>query len=156
PKGWQRIIKRAVNCVEWGDAEAKALVGEEKAPRTSEILRKITSRELMRFKIGLDGVSYRRPKEGDSVIAIISAEERDLLLRSSGFYRVQLESARKAGARIAVICLGAAGFLAEVENFLKSWQPDCGAVMVQTPKTDLLLDGVTRVGLKMLLNALST
>jgi len=57
---------------------------------------------------------------------------------------------------MAAICLGAEEALRKVEEFLKSWEPDCTAVMVPTPKTDLLLEGVTRAGLKMLLNALST
>jgi len=156
PKAWQRTIKRPLSCVEWTEAEAKALAGEEKAPRTCEILRKITASELMRFKIGLDGLIYRRLGEGDSAVAIFSAAERDLLLLPSGFYRVQLESARQAGAKMAAICLGAEEALRKVEEFLKSWEPDCTAVMVPIPETDLLLEGVTRVGLKMLLNALST
>ena len=44
----------------------------------------------------------------------------------------------------------------EIRAFLSRWNPECAAVLVPLPKTDFLLDGVTRVGLKMLLNALST
>jgi N-acetylmuramic acid 6-phosphate (MurNAc-6-P) etherase len=41
-------------------------------------------------------------------------------------------------------------------EFVAQWNPQCAAVLVPTPQTDFLLDGVMRVGLKMLLNALST
>ena len=34
--------------------------------------------------------------------------------------------------------------------------PDCVSVLVPVPETDLLLDGVKRVGVKLLMNALST
>jgi N-acetylmuramic acid 6-phosphate etherase len=34
--------------------------------------------------------------------------------------------------------------------------PDCAAALVPVPATDFLLDGITRLGVKMVLNALST
>jgi N-acetylmuramic acid 6-phosphate etherase len=43
-----------------------------------------------------------------------------------------------------------------VEEFVAEWNPECVAVLVPVPRTDLLLNGVLRVALKMLLNALST
>jgi len=36
------------------------------------------------------------------------------------------------------------------------WNPDCTTVLVPVPRTDFLLDGVTRVGVKLLLTTLST
>jgi hypothetical protein len=56
PKAWERIIKRQPKCVEWTEAEVRALVPEDKVPRTYEIVRKISTAELMRFKVGLDGL----------------------------------------------------------------------------------------------------
>ena len=44
----------------------------------------------------------------------------------------------------------------EISDFLAKWNPQCVAVLAPVPNTDFLLDGVTRAGLKMLLNALST
>src|SRR5207248_1461884 len=58
---WKKIIKRIPNCIEWNDAEVGALVTGEKARRTREILRSISAKELMRFRIGLDGLEYRCP-----------------------------------------------------------------------------------------------
>jgi N-acetylmuramic acid 6-phosphate etherase len=42
-----------------------------------------------------------------------------------------------------------------VRDFVAHWNPDCATVLVPVPYSGLL-NGVTRVGLKMLLNALST
>jgi N-acetylmuramic acid 6-phosphate etherase len=156
PRAWERIIKRPPRCVEWSEAEVLELVGAEKASRTYEIVRKISPAELMRFKVGLDGLEYRRLGPGDSAVGIVSEAEKGSLLSPSGFHREQLESARRAGARIGVIFLGGAESVREVREFLGQWQPECEAVLVTVPKTDLLLDGVTRAGLKMLLNTLST
>jgi N-acetylmuramic acid 6-phosphate etherase len=43
-----------------------------------------------------------------------------------------------------------------MKEFVAQWNPHCAAVFVPAPQTDLLLNGVMRVGLKMLLNTLST
>ncbi|HVM49154.1 MAG TPA: hypothetical protein VMU04_14070 [Candidatus Acidoferrum sp.] len=156
PHAWERIIKRQPNCVEWSEREVQALVGEDKAARTYEIVRKISRAELMRFKVGLDGLKYRPLGKGDCAVGIVSEEEKASLLSPKGFHRAQLEAARKAGARIGVIYFGRAEAHKEVQDFLAKWNPEAVAVMTAIPKTDFLLDGVTRAGLKMLLNALST
>ena len=43
-----------------------------------------------------------------------------------------------------------------MRRFVTGWNAGCQGVFVRAPKTDFLLDGVTRAGLKMMLNALST
>ena len=156
PRAWEHIIKRQPKCVEWSEAEVCGLVGEDKVARTGEILRKITYPELMRFKVGLDGLQYRKSGAGDSAIAIVSEHEKQSLLAPDGFHRVQLENARKAGARLGLIFLGRSESLVEIREFIAQWAPECVAVLVQVPKTEFLLDGVTRVGVKTLLNTLST
>ena len=155
-RAWERLIKRQPRCVEWSAQEVKELVSEDKVARTDEIVRKISAAELMRFKVGLDGLDYRKLGKGDCAVGIVSEEEKASLLAPAGFHRAQLEAARKAGASIGVIYLGRQESHKEVQDFLASWNPGGVAVMVTVPKTDFLLDGVTRVGLKMLLNALST
>jgi len=155
-QAWKAIIKREPRCIEWTEAEVMALVGEQNAPRTCEILRKIRFSELMRFRVGLDGLNYRPLGKGDGAVAIISSEEKSSLLSTSGFHRVQLEAARQAGANIALLAVGGADSLHEIDRFIRGWAPDCAALLVPAPNNDFLLDGVTRVGLKMLLNALST
>ncbi len=56
PFAWGHILKRPSRCVEWNEAEVRALVGEEKFARTLETIRKISRAELMRFKIGWNDI----------------------------------------------------------------------------------------------------
>lgn len=156
PKAWERIIKRQPRCVEWTEAEVRALVSEDKVARTYEIVRKISAAELMRFKVGLDGLAHRPLRPGDSAVAILSETEKAALLAEDGFYRRQLEAAKKAGARTGLIYIGRAETFPEIRDFAARWNPECVLVLAAVPATDFLLDGVTRAGLKMLLNALST
>ena len=155
-KAWERIIKRQPQCVEWTEQEVRALVSEDKVPRTCGIVRKISTAELMRFKVGLDGLQHRALGVGDSALGIISETEIASLLSPEGFHRRQLEVAQKAGAQIGVIFVGRKETFREVGDFIAKWSPQCVAVLAPVPTTDFLLDGVTRAGLKMLLNALST
>jgi len=122
----------------------------------AEIVRKISYAELMRFKVGLDGLRHRPLHVGDSAVGIVSEAEQDSLRSRQGFHRRQLGAARRAGASIGLIFLGREESAHAVGDFIGKWNPNGVAVLVPVPDTDFLLDGVTRVGLKMLLNALST
>jgi N-acetylmuramic acid 6-phosphate etherase len=155
-QAWQHIIKRNPSCIEWTETQVQNLVGEEKAHRTHEIIRKISYAELMRFKVGLDGLKHRPLTTGDIAVGIVSQQEQRSLLEPGGFHRVQLENAFHTGARISLIYFGTAGSVDEIAAFLSGWKVECDAVLVPVPQTDFLLDGVTRVGVKTLLNALST
>jgi N-acetylmuramic acid 6-phosphate etherase len=155
-RAWERIIRRKPKCVEWNEKEIREMVPEDKAPRTIEIVKKIGYNELMRFKIGLDGLKYRPLGAGDSAVGIVSEEEKASLLSPDGFHRVQLEAAKKAGAKIGVIFFGRDEGLKEIADFVAGWIPDCITILVPMPKTDFLLEGVTRVTVKTLLNTLST
>ena len=156
PRAWEQIIKRKPKCVEWSEKEVRALVSADKADRTNEIVRKISYAELMRFKVGLDGVKCRLLGKGDSAVSIVSEAEKASLLSPTGFHRAQLEAARQAGARVGLIFFGSEDSFQEVRNFLAGWNPETVAVLVPIPKTDFLLEGVTRLTVKMLLNTLST
>ncbi len=156
PEAWVRIIKRQPKCVEWTEPEVRALVSEDKVARTNEIVHKISAAELMRFKVGLDGLKYRPLGKGDCAVGIVSETEQDSLLSTKGFVRKQLEAAQKAGAQAGVIYVGQKETFKKVNDFLAKWNPKCIAVLAPVPKTDFLLDGVTRAGVKMMLNALST
>jgi len=156
PHAWDSIIKRKPKCVEWNEQEIRGLVSEDKFQRTNEIVRKISSAELMRFKVGLDGLKYRPLGKGDSAVGIVSEAEKSSLLSPEGFHRKQLEAARKAGATIGLIYFGREKSLKEIQDFVNQWDPACVKVLVTVPKRDFLLDGVTRIGVKMLLNTLST
>jgi len=153
PVAWRQILKREPRCVEWSGNEVRELVGEEKSARTSETIRKISRAELMRFKIGLDGLPARALGIGDCAVAVISEQEKDSWMK---FQFSQLEAAHKAGAGRGLIYFGREKPLSAMRGYVARWEPDCAAIFVPTPETDLLLDGVTRVGVKLLLNALST
>ncbi len=155
-QAWERIIKRQPACVEWSEREVRELVGDERAPRTYEIVRRISWAELMRFKVGLDGLKYRLLGRGDSAVGILSEEEKSSLYSPQGFHRLQLEAAQQAGAKVGLIFFGREGSLKEAGDFLASWNRASATVLVAVPPSDFLLDGVQRVGLKMLLNTLST
>ncbi len=153
---WRHILKREPQCVDWSEEVVRTLVGGEKAQRQYQIIKRIGVRNLMCFKIGMDGIPNRPLGPGDSAVAILDESEKEGLLREGGFFRTQLEAARKAGAGRGLIYFGSEESISEVASFCSDWDPECRAVLVPCPKTNLLLDGVTRAGVKMLLNALST
>ena len=146
PQAWQSILKRPPRCVEWTENEIRELVGDEKFPRTMETIRKISRGELMRFKIGLDGLPSRPLNKDDSAIAIIAKEEKGLL--SHGFFHEQLEAAQKTGAKTGIIYFA--------KSPLASGPPADKTAFIPLPQTDFLLDGLLRVAAKLVMNALST
>jgi N-acetylmuramic acid 6-phosphate etherase len=154
PAAWERLIRRRPACVEWSEAEIRALVSEDKLDRTLETVRKISCRELMRFKVGLDGLPARRLGPGDSAAAIVSGSEVAALASPDAFHRARLEEARQAGARVGLVAVGRHAELEPLRG--GSLVPECVTVTAAVPDSDFLLDGVARAGLKMLLNALST
>ncbi|HEU5072220.1 MAG TPA: hypothetical protein VFV96_17585 [Verrucomicrobiae bacterium] len=156
PTAWERICKRVPRCVDWPAEAVRGLVPEDKLARTEEIIGKIGYGELMRFRIGLDGLPNRPLGAGDSAVALVTEAEKEAVLAPDGFQRTQLEAAHKAGARTGLIFVGSAAAGREVGEFAAGWNPDCVMVRLAVPTTDFLLDGVMRVGLKLLLNALST
>jgi len=141
--------------VEWQPDEVRGPVPDDKFARTIEIISKISYAELMRFRIGLDGIENRPLDAGDCAVALVRQDEMESLLSPDGFYRRQLEAAREAGAKTGLIFLGSTESCVQVNNFVAQWNPDCAAVLVPVTYSGLL-NGVMRVGLKMLLNTLST
>lgn len=155
-QAWERICKRTPRCVEWSDADVRGLVPEDKYARTVEIVGKISYRELMRFRVGLDGIQNRPLGPGDSAVGLVVESEKHAILSPDGYQRMQLEAAKKAGAKTGLIYFGSEASCREVSAFVAKWDAECLAVIVPVPPTDLLLNGVMRVGLKILLNTLST
>jgi N-acetylmuramic acid 6-phosphate etherase len=166
PDAWRHLLKREPRCVEWDDNEIREAVGEEKLARTMETVRKISRTELMRFRIGLDGLKYRPPGPGDSAVAIVAEPEKASPLSPDGFYRVQLEAARNAGAKTGLVYFCSSrreeALFPRSETRDPESEPDqsvltsAATVVVPVPETELLLDGVTRVAVKLVMNALST
>jgi N-acetylmuramic acid 6-phosphate etherase len=144
-KAWQEILKRKPRCVEWSEPEIRALVAEENVERTLATIRKISTTELMRYKIGSNGLRYRELVVDDCAIAVMAAVEK---AAAQKFQFKQLEAARARNAHTGVLYFGAEPPAeqpaAEVFTF------------VRVPPTSLRLDGVTRVIVKLVMNALST
>jgi N-acetylmuramic acid 6-phosphate etherase len=147
-RAWESILKRVPRCVEWNEGDARGLAGEEKLERTMETIRKISRAELMRFKIGLDGLPYRQLRNEDCAVAVMSEAEKDSIKPSNGYFRSQLDAAQRAGAKTAWIYFGTSASN-DLPLVAKS-------VFVPVPETGLILDGVTRVVVKLVMNALST
>lgn len=142
---WENILKRKPRCVEWSAVEVVALVDPDKVERTQEIVRKISTRELMRFKIDRQGMACRPHGREDSAIAVVAKNEHPA---AREFFHRQLEQARENGARTGLIAFGPApDDLRALADVLLS---------VPVPAEDFLLDGVTRVAVKLVMNALST
>jgi N-acetylmuramic acid 6-phosphate etherase len=154
PAAWERLIRRRPACVEWSEDDIRALVPADKLERTIETVRKISCRELMRFKVGLDGLHTRRLGPGDSAAAIVGGSEVAALASPESFLRARLDDARQSGARIGLVAVGRDAELVPLRG--GALVPDCVTVTAAVPESDFLLDGVARAGLKMLLNALST
>ncbi len=143
---WQNLLKRQPRCVEWSRAEICALVDAAKVERTLEIAGKIKADELMRYKIGDNGIRQRPLGPNDSAIAVMAANEKE----SSRQFQIQrLAAARANLARTGLIYFGGKmpGGIMAAADF---------SVFVAVPETDLLLDGVTRVAAKLVMNAIST
>jgi N-acetylmuramic acid 6-phosphate etherase len=145
---WQHILKRSPRCLEWGGDEISHLVPKENLPRTVETLQKISREELMRFRIGLDGLPGRSLKESDCAVAVLSDMDKPLLSKN-GAFEIQLQKAREGGAKTVTIYFCHHSRQSQTAG-------DIISINISVPPTDFLLDGVARVMVKLVMNAIST
>ncbi len=89
---------------------------------------------------------------------LVYETEKDSLLSPDGFHRQQLERPGQAERASGLIYFGGKPSAAKGgADFCAGLGAGGGAgSLAAVPQTDFLLDGVTRAGVKMLLNALST
>ncbi|MBI3947060.1 MAG: hypothetical protein HY321_14135 [Armatimonadetes bacterium] len=156
PDAWEYLLKRPLRPVAWDLETVREMAGDAEAPRLHATVQSIGREEILRFRIGTDGLPYRASGPGDSAACIVTEEEMAELLAPDGFYRARLEEAHAAGAATALLFLGGPAAIAEVRAFLHTWHVPCLPVLVPLPETEQLLGGPLRVGAKMLLNTLST
>jgi N-acetylmuramic acid 6-phosphate etherase len=154
-EAWTRLLRRSPQTVEWGEADLRVLLDEKAAEKQGEVLREIGHEELMRFRIGFDGRADRPARTGDGVTAVVAEPDLPLLEEGAPFDRA-LEEARKAGAVTAVIGVARQTALAQIQATVRASDGDTLMVGLQLPTTSFLLEPLARVGVKMLLNALST
>ena len=146
---WKNILKRKPRCVEWERDEVMSLVGEEKFERTSETIAKISSTELTRFKVGINGLRYRSQGVGDTAVAIVShLDDAEPLVK-------QLEKAVVGKSKAGLIYFGPKTSAANAAT-IEQRVPGCVTVFMPLPEKNFELDGVTRVLVKLVMNALST
>lgn len=139
PQAWRHILQREPRCVAWSDDDIRAMLPPDKAERTIAIVRRIGVDDLMRFRIGIDGLPDRPYRPGDGAVGIFGALDR------GDFQTSQLSLAKIKGAKVAGIAVG------DVD-------PPTEPLMVHVPvpDADLLLHGLARCAAKMALNAMST
>lgn len=153
-QAWERLLRRVPQTIEWTTDDLKALLDEEAADRQATILSEIGHRDLMRFRIALDGLPYRPMRAGDDVTAVATADDVDVLSRDHAFAEC-LRSARDADAEVSLISVGTVTGVGRVAatavGQIASRRAD--VVVSDVP---FLLDPLVRIGTKMVLNALST
>ncbi|MEI9959979.1 MAG: hypothetical protein WDM76_02265 [Limisphaerales bacterium] len=155
PDAWRGILKREPRCVEWSKEEIRTLVGPEKFAATLETIRKISRAELMRFRIGWGDMKHRPLGKCDCAVAVVAERASRSLVSPSGFYHIQLDAAHQAGARNGLVYFGSENSIPEIRKLTTDWNAVCVNIFVPVPQTQFLLDGVTRVAVKLVMNALS-
>ncbi|MCS7091176.1 MAG: hypothetical protein RMN51_13085 [Verrucomicrobiota bacterium] len=154
---WQYVCKRTPDCLAWTEAEISALVPPEKLKSVLQTLRQITLQELLRFRIGQDGLNDRPLQSGDAAVVIMGPGDLPLLENPAGFFAQCLREACEAGAETMVVGVGPAETLAKLERLLDDgpWRR-VGRCFLAFTSTGLGLEGPLRVAVKMMLNAVST
>jgi len=109
----------------------------------------------MRFRIGLDGLATRPFRPGDGVTLVSSALDAHLLDPASATFAAWMADARGVGAHTSMIAVGTAAEVARLGRSAARGDA-MQLVALEVPDTPFLLAPLTRVGAKMLLNALST
>ncbi len=155
PDAWPALLRRSPQTIEWSDEDLHRLLDPDTARRQSQVLREIGHSELMRFRIGLDGVASRPVRRGDGVTLVSAAADLHLVEPATATFAALMVAARQAGAGTSMIAVGTADEVARLQSSAAGAAAD-RVVGLAVPGTRFLLDPLARVGVKMLLNALST
>jgi N-acetylmuramic acid 6-phosphate etherase len=152
---WPGLLHRAPQTIEWTEEDLRRLLDDEAAARQAAVLREIGLRDLMRFRIGLDGLAYRPTRAGDAVTVVAAGPDLPLLQAPDSTLARPLAEAAEVGAESVLVAVGPP---AAVEQIAASAARRSAShfVALTVPPTPFLLDPMTRIGVKLLLNALST
>jgi N-acetylmuramic acid 6-phosphate etherase len=142
-KAWRRILKREPHALAWSRDAIARLVDEKRADRQHEVMKGISRAELLRFRIGLDGMPFRPTNPGDCVVFVTSSDEAE-----QPFFQERFQDARHACAGTGHIAIGSKDIDDKFDADVR--------VELPMPNSNFLLDPMPRIGAKMLLNALST
>jgi N-acetylmuramic acid 6-phosphate etherase len=149
PDAWRHLLKRDPRCVEWNEEEVRELL-EGRVDPAPYRLPQIGRAELMRFKIGLDGLEHRRFSAGDGIVGILSDREEE------GPQAIFLNSTSTPNTRSGFVYFGPEPEFCKFQKIAANWNSDSVSVFIPAPKADFLLDGLKRVAVKLVMNALST
>jgi N-acetylmuramic acid 6-phosphate etherase len=151
---WRTLLRREPQTIEWTRQDLRSLLDDEAAARQGAVLREIGHDDLMRFRVGLDGLAHRPTRRGDAVTVVVAASDVPLVEAAAPFTR-QLEAAVAVDADATLIGVGRHG---DLHALWTSAGAQAAGTLVALPVADtpFLLDPLVRVGVKMLLNALST
>jgi N-acetylmuramic acid 6-phosphate etherase len=150
---WRRLLRREPQTIDWTDEQLRVLLDEDSAARQSGVLKEIGRSELMRFRIGLDGLPDRPVRPGDGVTVVVSAADAGHLEPGAPFARA-LADASLAGADAMLVAVGRRDVVEAARRTAGGRAG--GFVPLVVPETGFLLDPLTRIGVKLLLNAMST
>lgn len=145
PAAWAWLLQRQPRCLQWNTSDLQGLLPDSKMERTGRILREITETELMRFAIGADGMGERPLREGDLSLTILCDADDAVALGT------EVHDAGGASASCA-----SRATLRFTTRPASGGQGSGETARVVVPEAGLLLDGLTRVAVKMVLNAIST
>jgi N-acetylmuramic acid 6-phosphate etherase len=154
-EAWTRLLRRAPRAIEWSDEEVRAMLDEDAAERQIGVLHEIGLSELLRFRIGLDGLCDRPLRPGDGATAVVTAADLPLLSDGAPF-GAQLRLASATGATTAVIAVARESAIEQLTEAAARADATALRVALPVPDTPFLLDPLVRVGTKLLLNAVST
>ena len=156
-EAWPRLLRRPPQTIEWSDEEVVGLLDGDTAAtaRQTSVLHEIGLSELLRFRIGLDGLPYRPFRPGDGATAVVTARDAGLF-EAGGAFALALAGAAAAGAVTTVVSVAPGTVLGPLEHAIGATVPGAVRVSLPVPDTTFLLDPLTRTAAKLLLNALST
>ncbi|HSK11097.1 MAG TPA: hypothetical protein VK911_16055, partial [Vicinamibacterales bacterium] len=152
---WETLLRRAPRTIDWTEEDLRKLLGDEAAARQAAVLQEIGHDDLMRFRIGLDGLAYRPTRPGDAVSVVLSARDLPLVEDAGATFARQLAEATAIGADGALIAVARRPALDRLVSSAGA-RAASDLVALPVPEAPFLLDPMTRIGVKMLLNALST
>jgi len=154
-QAWQWILKRNPNCLSWTEADVRELVPSERLTRTGQVLAAIRESELMRFRVGRDAMASRSLRENDFGLGIVSAVGSPTSFDDPGSVE-WMDASGDSGAKPGLLCFTTGSLPQSVEARIGASDSLLRLATVQVPATGFLLDGLTRVAVKMALNAIST
>jgi N-acetylmuramic acid 6-phosphate etherase len=153
-QAWTGLLHREPQTIEWTADDLRILLDEDAAHRQAAILSEIGRHDLMRFRIGLDGLPDRPVRAGDGTAVVATSGDVGVLSEGGAFANV-LRGARDGGASVSLIGVGTAAALARLAAS-DAAQVASARVAIEVPDVPFLLDPLVRIAAKLVLNALST